>query len=390
MGSKIRFLPNANAGCSNDLAERHIPEVPRLFDENAGVWGRRCDEVGAYILMHMEDMKRVAPLWWQYSQDVREDLEAWEYKKDAGNKDAKKPWIAEMYGYAFATAKLGLRHMISMDAQAYTPYDEEDLVVDVPKVLHYTYDLELLNYTFTKRNHSDFSYTKCPSDGFKIGDEYGLFPHPPHPSELVEKRPNERYLQLLGIELMGHLNGALCDRHQQECPFSAELARECKKVEDVQTAVKVEETIVEKSRSLCEPPFYGCGIFKMLGKCKTWHATMSSMCRSTCGLCMHEHENRVVQKHEDNEVEHMSSQIEGMLEMEHRVVEEIGGNHVWWLLLLPAAAVLLLFARKLRSIYLWAPKFPRFSPFNPVPPCNGRHQKVCSVWRLRTISRKQF
>lgn len=39
----------------------------------AGPRGRRGDQVGGYTLMHREDLRRVAPLWLQYTEAVRFD-----------------------------------------------------------------------------------------------------------------------------------------------------------------------------------------------------------------------------------------------------------------------------------------------------------------------------
>ncbi len=62
-------------GCANDLATRHIPEIPLRNDTLAGPWKRRCDMVGGYTFMHRDDLSKVAPLWLSITEDVREDPE---------------------------------------------------------------------------------------------------------------------------------------------------------------------------------------------------------------------------------------------------------------------------------------------------------------------------
>ena len=51
------------------------------------------------------------------------------YSKRAGN----KPWISEMYGYAFGAASLGIRHAWDEESMVYPGYAP----VGVPRLLHY-------------------------------------------------------------------------------------------------------------------------------------------------------------------------------------------------------------------------------------------------------------
>jgi hypothetical protein len=62
-------------GVDNDLAERHVPEVAKRTDALAGPPGRRADRIGGFYLIHRNDLRRVAPLWLKYAEDVRADPE---------------------------------------------------------------------------------------------------------------------------------------------------------------------------------------------------------------------------------------------------------------------------------------------------------------------------
>lgn len=62
-------------GTDNDLAERHIPELPRRNDTLAGRRGRRSDMCGGWTFMTRDDITRVGPLWLKYTEDVRFDDE---------------------------------------------------------------------------------------------------------------------------------------------------------------------------------------------------------------------------------------------------------------------------------------------------------------------------
>jgi hypothetical protein len=62
-------------GVDNDLAERHVSSIARRTDTLAGPVGRRADRVGGFYYIHRDDLKRLAPLWLKYSEDVRADPE---------------------------------------------------------------------------------------------------------------------------------------------------------------------------------------------------------------------------------------------------------------------------------------------------------------------------
>mgnify|MGYP001811253738 CR=1 FL=1 len=70
-----RAHPHPSQGVHNDLALRHVPEMPPRNDTLAGPVGRRGDVVGAPYFMSMEDARKVAPLWYDYTVRVRNDTE---------------------------------------------------------------------------------------------------------------------------------------------------------------------------------------------------------------------------------------------------------------------------------------------------------------------------
>lgn len=75
-----------------------------------------------------------------------------------------KPWISEMYGYAFAAAKSNVWHRWDKRTMQYPTY----LPVDgIPKLMHYGLLFEVGNYSFDKHWHYDFDVTKCPPLGPK-------------------------------------------------------------------------------------------------------------------------------------------------------------------------------------------------------------------------------
>lgn len=60
-------------GVNNKLALKHVPEVEPRKDNLAGPPGRRGDMCGGFTLMNTNDLRRVAPLWLKYTEDVRAD-----------------------------------------------------------------------------------------------------------------------------------------------------------------------------------------------------------------------------------------------------------------------------------------------------------------------------
>lgn len=110
-------------GVRNELALKHIPEVMPRNDSFAGPIGRRSDQVGGFTMMHVDDLRRVAPLWLKYTEDVREDPDAWKFSGDQyATKKGSKPWISEMYGYSYACAKADVWHVVDRSAMLYPGY----------------------------------------------------------------------------------------------------------------------------------------------------------------------------------------------------------------------------------------------------------------------------
>jgi peptidyl serine alpha-galactosyltransferase len=63
-------------GVSNDLAVRHIPDVPPRNDTNGGQpFGRRSDQVGGIFIVHKDDMREYMNDWLTITEDVRFDPE---------------------------------------------------------------------------------------------------------------------------------------------------------------------------------------------------------------------------------------------------------------------------------------------------------------------------
>ena len=60
---------------------------------------RISPQVGPPYVMHKEDLKVVAPAWYDYTRAVRGDPAAWNLTGDGSvHRPEEKSWISEMYG----------------------------------------------------------------------------------------------------------------------------------------------------------------------------------------------------------------------------------------------------------------------------------------------------
>lgn len=117
-----------------------VSEVLPRNDTLAGPYGRRGDQVGGFFFVHRDDLKRMSTLWLKYTEDVRFDDMAYKYSGDVyAIHPGDKPWISEMYGYAFGASKADLWHKWDTYSMIYPGYEPSA----PPKVIHYglTFDV---------------------------------------------------------------------------------------------------------------------------------------------------------------------------------------------------------------------------------------------------------
>ncbi|KAJ7517941.1 hypothetical protein O6H91_21G047500 [Diphasiastrum complanatum] len=94
-GHPVSVPYNYLIGCDNELARIHTrnPEA--------------CDKVGGIIIIHIEDLRALAPLWLHKTEQVRADKAHW--ATNISGDQYGKGWISEMYGYAFGAAEALLK-----------------------------------------------------------------------------------------------------------------------------------------------------------------------------------------------------------------------------------------------------------------------------------------
>jgi peptidyl serine alpha-galactosyltransferase len=97
-----------------------------------------------------------------------------------------KPWISEMYGYAFAAAKHNMWHQVDHTSM-YVP--TISTVRAAPKLLHINDEIFVgladgREFSFDKRRHMNFNFDKCPPWNMSSESIEGLFQHPPSVKDL--------------------------------------------------------------------------------------------------------------------------------------------------------------------------------------------------------------
>ena len=270
-------------GVANKLAKKHIPDVIPHNDTLAGPVGRRGDQVGGFTLMATEDLKRVAPLWLRYTEDVRFDPDAWELTGDAYSAHpGDKPWISEMYGYSFGAAKADVWHTVNHNAMLYPGYE----TTAQPMVLHYglLWSIAGTEYSFDKHWHNQFDVLQCPPwDLDKRKPTKGLFPYPPQPSSF-NTTGFKLLRDLLSVEPIIILNKAFCEKHRQRCPPSDELTQHCAYVDWMVIDLDAAYARLE----LPDPCVNGdvrCKKWADNKECETNPGFMMEQCKLACGVC---------------------------------------------------------------------------------------------------------
>jgi len=271
-------------GVANELADRHIPEVPKRNDTFAGPMHRRADQVGGFFFIHRDDLKRMSKLWLKYTEDVRNDTEAYRLSGDVyAIHPGDKPWISEMYGYAFGAAKSNVWHHWDSTSMIYPQYEPHG----IPKLLHYGLLFEVDKYKFDKHWHYDFDVTKCAPWDLSNPSRAtaGIFPPPPHPSTL-KNQDNivALYRDLLSIETVAMLNAGFCDYHLRHCPPHTQLLAVC--TEALQLYIATEEAIAKAEKEFkCTDWHTKCSEWAKEGECEQNKEYMEENCLKSCNKC---------------------------------------------------------------------------------------------------------
>ncbi|KAL1519432.1 hypothetical protein AB1Y20_022955 [Prymnesium parvum] len=108
--------------------------VKKYWPEGSGA---DLDPVGpSPLLIHLDQLRLVAPRWMEFSLGLRSDKSA---------ERVMQGWVQEMWGYTIAAASLGIKHRLVREMQVEASSLSHNIPVDFPKmayIFHYTYGIE--------------------------------------------------------------------------------------------------------------------------------------------------------------------------------------------------------------------------------------------------------
>lgn len=189
--------------------------APKFLEEQYRPLMRK---VGGWVMMYTDDMRKVAPHWLKYTENVRTSplgLEVWSRMGDSYvTKEFPRPWISEMYGYVFGAARAGVDHTVNRDMMLYPTYVPDG----EPYILHYGLEVKIgKTYVYDKHHHTTADMLACPVK---------FFAQPPSVAEAIaemfpERRgipPKEEDRLRLAIHTVTALNDAIRDHGAKYCP----------------------------------------------------------------------------------------------------------------------------------------------------------------------------
>jgi len=206
-GNAVGGLYGYLKGVDNGMSQMFLPEHQQKI----------CSKVGGWVLMHMDDMRRVAPQWLHFTEKVREHPPCWNMTGDAYVSLANpKPWISEMYGFVFGCASVDLKVREDGEHMLYPGYVPWSDASADPAVLHYGLKFHVGEWKYDKHDwaHQDMMGCSATRPGL-------LFPPPPKLESLqgtrfYPKSEKERKGDELCIETISTLNEALAEVHKAQ------------------------------------------------------------------------------------------------------------------------------------------------------------------------------
>ena len=197
-GLQYQFLPEEAAKIAGDDVNDVRPAGPEGKKHASGGW---------YHFFHIDDIRKIAPRWLHYCETMRLNPQLYWKMVDPhtgkpGGTDhdiitgdayvghGTAPWISEMYGYVFAAAEAGLRHILTHGVVVYPDEIGAGQPIE-PSIIHYGLHCTVGSFHFTKYTHGNFHAVGCNGQ---------LFGDPPTPS----------HLERLCSETVLTLNDAMC------------------------------------------------------------------------------------------------------------------------------------------------------------------------------------
>lgn len=242
----------------------------RFLDTNNKIY-----KVGGFYIFHIDDLKKIAPLWLSYTKKIRkfiseneelfinESMETPEYIDENIINQAK--WHAEMYGYIFAASHLNIHHIVTKDIVLYTGY--EPYLQLQPYILHYGIDYSLGNIFFNKKDYNNLDIKDC---NLFLFDNIDLHSY-------ISKKDS------ISIENIAHLNLALCSFYEQRCE------KKCVPEYIQKNSLDIEYIYTNWD---CNDQNINCELWALKGECISNKEYMENICTKSCNLCQDERSSK--------------------------------------------------------------------------------------------------
>ena len=267
VGAKFGYLRTDNYLCKKhvDANKQHL-----------------CSQCGGFVIYHREDLERVAPLWYKYTDVMRHDPDSWHDTGDAYCDGKHAPWISEMYGYMFGAAQAGVDHVTNTDFMMYPGYSPPERID--PGLLHYGLEFHVdapghNRWSFDKHAHTSQDMLECPGRLFEAPPDEAALQGLPLTSDTRGK--------LLVIENAKLLNAALEWHHNTSCGNPGSLRADGSSTRfHVPLPQKATELFeLQATRARCEDKDHRCAQWASGGECQHNAPFMRSQCEVSCGVC---------------------------------------------------------------------------------------------------------
>ncbi|KAK3245756.1 hypothetical protein CYMTET_44695, partial [Cymbomonas tetramitiformis] len=203
-GNPIGAMYGYLIGAHNGMADMFMDKEHQNF----------LSKVGGWELMHIDDLRTIAPLWLEYTEKVREHRASWHLTGDNFmTKQRPKPWISEMYGFIFSLALSKIKMREDGDHMIYPGYTPWSPTSADANVLHYGLQLKVGDYEWDKHSWSREDMLACPGKTFPLPPTVESLKGTPH-------EPKSKNIQRgyeISYECLSMLNEALEAHHKRYC-----------------------------------------------------------------------------------------------------------------------------------------------------------------------------
>ena len=245
---------------------------------------RRLAQVGGFHIFHAADLRRIAPLWLEYTKRVRafahqepdtffhESMMEPESPEIEPVRRKQAMWHSEMYGYVFAAAEVGVTHHTRRDVMLYPGY--EPYMARGPNILHYGSDYTVQSahrkVYFNKMAQTTLRLESCPS--FLWGAA--------KPSELNFDEMSLR--DSLCWEHLAIIDASFCAYYKRNCG-ETNIPPTCRGhgEHDLRHVVQLAQEVFKG----CKDQHHKCGTWSEGGECNRNPLFMHSSCPVSCKSC---------------------------------------------------------------------------------------------------------